>query len=141
MQHLQTQLDYVHIVAGTSASTGGAVHIVPPMAIAAAYLADAAATFKASLSIPLFVTGRINQPQEAELILARGQADVCGMTRALICDPLMPAKTLDGRAEDVRACIACNQACIGHFHKGLPISCIQHPRRGASCTSVTCNRR
>lgn len=130
VQSLQTQLDYVHIVAGTSASLGGAIHIVPPMAIAAAYLADEAATFKASLSIPLFVTGRINQPQEAELILARGQADVCGMTRALICDPLMPAKTLDGRVEDVRACIACNQACIGHFHKGLPISCIQHPETG-----------
>lgn len=130
VKSLQGQLDYVHIVAGTSASTGGAVHIVPPMAIAAAYLADAAATFKASLSIPLFVTGRINQPQEAELILARGQADVCGMTRALICDPLMPAKTLEGRADDVRACIACNQACIGHFHKGLPISCIQHPETG-----------
>ncbi|NWA42345.1 FAD-dependent oxidoreductase [Pseudomonas reactans] len=130
VQHLQTQLDYVHIVAGTSASLGGAVHIVPPMAIAAAYLANEAATFKASLSIPLFVTGRINQPQEAELILARDQADVCGMTRALICDPLMPAKTLEGRAEDVRACIACNQACIGHFHKGLPISCLQHPETG-----------
>ncbi len=127
---LQTQLDYVHIVAGTSASTGGAIHIVPPMAIAAAYLADEAARFKASLSIALFVTGRINQPQEAELILARGQADVCGMTRALICDPLMPAKTLEGRVQDVRACIACNQACIGHFHKGLPISCIQHPETG-----------
>src|SRR5471032_1553270 len=100
------------------------------MAIAAAYLADEAARFKASLSIALFVTGRINQPQEAELILARGQADVCGMTRSLICDPQMPNKTDAGRAEDVRACIACNQACIGHFHKGLPISCIQHPETG-----------
>ena len=109
---LQGQLDYVHIVAGTSASLGGAVHIVPPMAIEAAYLAREAGTFKASLDIPLFVTGRINQPQEAELILARGQADVCGMTRALICDPLMPTKTEHGRVEDVRACIACNQwAC------------------------------
>lgn len=130
VQSLQTQLDFVHIVAGTSASLGGAIHIVPPMAIAAAYLADEATTFKASLAVPLFVTGRINQPQEAELILARGQADVCGMTRALICDPLMPAKTLAGRADDVRACIACNQACIGRFHKGLPISCIQHPETG-----------
>ncbi|WP_300720135.1 FAD-dependent oxidoreductase [Pseudomonas sp.] len=127
---LQQDLDYVHIVAGTSASLGGAVHIVPPMAIDAAYLAKEAGTFKASLSIPLFVTGRINQPQEAELILARGQADVCGMTRALICDPQMPNKTDAGRSEDVRACIACNQACIGHFHKGLPISCIQHPETG-----------
>ncbi|POA88918.1 oxidoreductase [Pseudomonas protegens] len=130
VQMLQGQLDYVHIVAGTSASLGGAVHIVPPMAVEAAYLAREAGTFKAKLSIPLFVTGRINQPQEAEAIIAKGQADVCGMTRALICDPQMPNKSDSGRAEDVRACIACNQACIGHFHKGLPISCIQHPETG-----------
>ncbi|WJD60119.1 FAD-dependent oxidoreductase [Pseudomonas kurunegalensis] len=127
---LQGQLDYLHIVAGTSASLGGAVHIVPPMAIEPAYLAREAATFKQQLAIPLFVTGRINQPQEAELILARGQADVCGMTRALICDPLMPNKTERGQVEDVRACIACNQACIGHFHRGLAISCIQRPETG-----------
>ncbi|MDP9513291.1 FAD-dependent oxidoreductase [Pseudomonas protegens] len=130
VQLLQGQLDYVHIVAGTSASLGGAVHIVPPMAVEAAYLAREAGTFKAGLSIPLFVTGRINQPQEAEAIIAKGKADVCGMTRALICDPQMPNKSDSGRAEDVRACIACNQACIGHFHKGLPISCIQHPETG-----------
>ena len=130
VQHLQPLLDYVHIVAGTSASLGGAVHIVPPMAVEAAYLAREAGTFKAGLSIPLFVTGRINQPQEAEAIIAKGQADVCGMTRALICDPEMPNKSDSGRVDDVRACIACNQACIGHFHKGLPISCIQHPETG-----------
>lgn len=130
VKSLQNQLDYVHIVAGTSASLGGAIHIVPPMAIEAAYLASEAGTFKRSLEIPLFVTGRINQPQEAELIVARGQADVCGMTRALICDPQMPSKTESGHAEDVRACIACNQACIGHFHRGYPISCIQHPETG-----------
>jgi len=130
VQLLQGQLDYVHIVAGTSASLGGAVHIVPPMAVEAAYLAREAGTFKAQLSIPLFVTGRINQPQEAEAIIAKGQADVCGMTRALICDPQMPNKSDSGHSDDVRACIACNQACIGHFHKGLPISCIQHPETG-----------
>ncbi|KAB5625633.1 FAD-dependent oxidoreductase [Pseudomonas putida] len=127
---VQNQVDYLHIVAGTSATLGGAVHIVPPMAIEPAYLAREAGSFKARLDIPLFVTGRINQPQEAEQILARGQADVCGMTRALICDPQMPAKTEQGHVEDVRACIACNQACIGHFHRGLPISCIQHPETG-----------
>ena len=130
VQALQSHVDYIHIVAGTSASLGGAIHIVPPMAIEAAYLAREAGTFKSRLQIPLFVTGRINQPQEAELILARGQADVCGMTRALISDPQMPNKTDSGRVEDVRACIACNQACIGHFHRGLPISCIQHPETG-----------
>lgn len=129
-QILQSRLDYVHVVAGTSATLGGAVHIAPPMAVEPAYLAKDSARFKSKVSIPVFVTGRINAPQEAELIVSRGQADVCGMTRALICDPEMPSKTHEGKSDDVRACIACNQACIGHFHKGLPISCIQRPETG-----------
>ena len=35
-----------------------------------------------------------------------------------------------GRLDEIRACVACNQACIGHFHMGYPISCIQHPETG-----------
>jgi pyruvate/2-oxoglutarate dehydrogenase complex dihydrolipoamide dehydrogenase (E3) component len=42
----------------------------------------------------------------------------------------MPNKAMRGALEDIRACIACNQACIGHFHKGFPISCIQNPVSG-----------
>src|SRR4029079_2231219 len=85
-----TGLDYLHVVAGTSATLAGAVHIVPPMAVPHAYLAPFAATVQAEVEIPVIVTGRINQPQEAEAILAKGEADACGMTRALICDPEMP---------------------------------------------------
>jgi NADPH-dependent 2,4-dienoyl-CoA reductase/sulfur reductase-like enzyme len=94
------------------------------------YVAPYAGSVKQRVEIPVFVAGRINQPQDAEAILASGQADVCGMTRALICDPELPNKTLRGATEDIRACIACNQACIGHFHKGFPISCIQNPVSG-----------
>lgn len=127
---LEPLVDYVSVTAGTSATTGGAVHIVPPMSHASGYLADEAAVIRASLRVPVFVTGRINQPQAAEAIIASGKADMCGMTRALICDPEMPGKAQSGRLDDIRACIGCNQACIGHFHKGLPISCIQHPETG-----------
>ena len=74
--------------------------------------------------------GRINQPQEAERLLADGAADACVMTRALICDPQLPARAAAGELDDIRACIGCNQACIGHFHAGYPISCIQHPETG-----------
>jgi 2,4-dienoyl-CoA reductase-like NADH-dependent reductase (Old Yellow Enzyme family) len=45
------------------------------------------------------------------------------MTRAMIADPDMPRLAKAGRTDDIRACIACNQACIGHFHLGFPISC------------------
>jgi 2,4-dienoyl-CoA reductase-like NADH-dependent reductase (Old Yellow Enzyme family) len=131
---LEQQLDYISITSGTSNTSGGAIHIVPPMTTGHAYLASTAATFKQKLNIPVMVAGRINQPQEAQHIIASGQADLCGMTRALICDPNMPNKAQQADFDNIRACIGCNQACIGHFHKGLPISCIQHPETGRELT-------
>ena len=124
------ELDYFNVIAGSSASLGGAIHIVPPMAVDTGYVAPYAATIKSRVSKPVFVAGRINQPQIAEQVLASEQADMCGMTRAMICDPELANKSKQGRVDDIRACIGCNQACIGHFHLGFPISCIQHPETG-----------
>ncbi len=131
---LSTQLDYINVIAGTSASLLGAIHIVPPMTVENAYLAPDSKIFKDNLTIPVFVAGRINQPQDAEIVLSQSAADMVGMTRALICDPQMPAKAAAGLFDDIRACIGCNQACIGHFHRGLPISCIQYPESGRELT-------
>ena len=39
-------------------------------------------------------------------------------------------KAREGRTDDIRACIACNQACIGHMQMGIGISCIQRPETG-----------
>ncbi len=123
-------LDYVSVVAGTSATLAGSDHIVPPMTQPNAYTATLAARAKAVVRIPVLVAGRINQPQEAETVLAAGQADACAMTRALISDPELPNKAAAGRLDEIRACVGCNQACIGHFHAGYPISCIQYPESG-----------
>ncbi len=123
-------VDYINTTVGTMAALGASVHVVPPMEIAPAYVAERAARIRAAVSVPVFVAGRINQPQIAEKVLAEGQADMCAMTRALITDPDMPEKARTGRSEDIRACIGCNQACIGHFHAGQPISCIQNPVTG-----------
>ncbi len=123
-------IDYVSVTTGTSATLAGSDHIVPEMAWRTGYTAPAARRMKDAVNVPVLVAGRINQPQDAELILASGDADACVMTRALICDPLMPSLAASGRTDDIRACIACNQACIGHFHAGYPISCIQRPETG-----------
>lgn len=123
-------VDYVSLVAGTSNSSGGAIHIVPPMRVPQAYLGELSGRVKAALGIPVMLTGRINQPQIAEKVLQSGQADMCGMTRAMISDPDMPNKALAGRYDDIRACIACNQACIHHMQIDVPISCIQRPETG-----------
>jgi 2,4-dienoyl-CoA reductase-like NADH-dependent reductase (Old Yellow Enzyme family) len=123
-------LDYVHVTAGSSATLAGSVHIVPPMSIENAYTVPLARRVRAVIDVPVIVAGRINEPQQAERVLASGDADACAMTRALISDPEVPRKVSEGKAETIRACVGCNQACIGHFHAGYPISCIQYPETG-----------
>lgn len=127
---LDSELDYFSLVAGSSATLGASVHITPPMGVENGYLAPLSGGIREKINTPVIVTGRINQPQIAEQIIAIGEADMCGMTRAMICDAQMPNKARAGRLEDIRACIGCNQACIGRAHKGLGISCIQHPESG-----------
>lgn len=127
---LREDFDYFNVIAGTSASASGAIHIAPPMTVKNGYLAPFARQLKEAVGKAVFVAGRINQPQEAEQIIAQGAADMCGMTRAMICDPKMPSKARAGRTEDIRACIGCNQACIGHAQLGLSVSCIQYPESG-----------
>ncbi len=136
-QHLndEVELDFLNVTVGSMMGLGGSVHVVPPMTIDHAYTAPHAARIKQTVQKSVLVTGRINQPQLAEQILAQGQADMCGMTRALICDPDMPNKARAGRADDIRACIGCNQACIGHYHQGVRISCIQNPLSGRELSS------
>lgn len=129
-QSLSPELDWLSVTAGISASLGGSTHIVPPMGMAHGYTAPLAKAIRQAVDIPVIVTGRINQPQIAEAILSDGAADLCGMTRAMICDPAMPAKARSRELDRIRACIGCNQACIGRAHKGLGISCIQHPESG-----------
>ena len=123
-------VDYFSVIAGSSASPGGWIHVFPPMAIGQAYVAPYAAAIKAKVTKPVLVAGRINQPQIAEQVIASGQADLCGMARPLICDPEFAAKAEAGRADDIRACIGCNQACVGHRLAHHGVSCIQHPETG-----------
>ena len=126
----EPDLDYFNITVGTSAGLAGSTHIVPPMEYETGYTAPISASIKSVVTKPIFVAGRINQPQIAEEILKMGQADMCGMTRAIISDPMMPLKAANGYLDDIRACVACNQACIDHMLNACSISCIQRPETG-----------
>ena len=80
--------------------------------------------------MPVFTASRVVDPREAEAMLRRGEADAIAMTRALITDPEMPNKARAGRFDEILFCIGCNQGCIGHYHKDLPIGCVQNPATG-----------
>ena len=124
------QLDFFNIIAATTASYDGWMHIIPHMVHEPGYLAPLSKDIKTEVDLPVFIAGRVNQPQEAERLLATNHADMIGMVRAHICDPQFTLKAKQGRPDDIRACIGCNQACIGHGLKGFFTSCIQHPETG-----------
>ncbi len=86
------------------------------------------------LSIPLITTNRINTPEVAEKILTDGHADMISMARPFLADPEFPKKALQGRADEINTCIACNQACLDHVFARKTASCMVNPR---ACNELT----
>lgn len=103
--------------------------IVPPMILPRGCNVRAAETIKRKVSVPVIVAGRINGPELAEEILRQGKADVIAMARGLVADPDLPIKTREGRAEEIRRCIACN-VCIDHLFQDKDIVCTVNPEVG-----------
>ena len=129
-QALEADVDYFSVISGSSATPNGWVHVFPPMAVPTGFVIDDAQKLKQAIGKPVLVAGRINQPQLANEVVSLGKADMVGMARALITDPQFVNKFASGRADDIRACIGCNQACVGHRLAHFPISCIQNPLSG-----------
>jgi len=86
------------------------------------------ARMRPEVNIPVITTNRINTPQVAEDILARGDADMVSMARPLLADAEFVKKARQGRPEEINICIACNQACLDHTFTGKPCSCLVNPR-------------
>jgi len=72
----------------------------------------------------------IRTPEAAESVIAAGQADMVSIVRGQIADPHLVAKARDGRPEDVRPCISCNQLCWGRRSRDYWISCLVNPSTG-----------
>tara|TARA_R100000005_G_scaffold96130_1_gene80890 strand:- start:10215 stop:12248 length:2034 start_codon:yes stop_codon:yes gene_type:complete len=80
------------------------------------------------LDIPLITSNRINMPDVAEAVLARGDADIVSMARPMLADAELVNKAFEGREDEINTCIACNQACLDHTFNGMEVSCLVNPR-------------
>jgi 2,4-dienoyl-CoA reductase-like NADH-dependent reductase (Old Yellow Enzyme family)/thioredoxin reductase len=124
-------LDFVSFALGHSATYSGSTWIAPPAPVAENAIAREIGTARARVgATPVIATTRIVDLDDAERIVAAGTADLVGMTRALIADPDLVTKATDHRREPIIECIGCNQACIGHYHAGIPIGCAVNVRTG-----------
>lgn len=80
--------------------------------------------------LPTMVVGRFRTLEEADQVIRAGDADMVGFVRAMIADPDLVKKTVEGHPERVRPCIACNQGCVGGIFQPL------FPRMGCTVNAA-----
>jgi len=121
-------LDYFNTSLGTATHTlfmvEGSMHVPP------GYQLYAAAALREVTDLPVVGVGRIKDPIQAEQVLRDGVCDLIGMVRQQIAEPETARKAREGRQEEIRLCISCNQDCIGREGLNLEIGCIENPATG-----------
>jgi len=121
------KVDYINSDAGTFSSF---FMEIPPSAVPLGFAIYLSAAIKEITNLPVIAFGRINDPVQAEDILVNGYADLIGMVRELVCDPEFPLKASQGRVDDIRHCIACQDGCCYQATQDKPLRCIQNPAAG-----------
>jgi mycofactocin system FadH/OYE family oxidoreductase 2 len=124
-------VDFLSIIGGGAHTYELQAAAVPNMSYATGVFVPLAAAIKqAAPGLPIFHASRIVDPVHADRVVATGQIDVVGMTRALIADPDLPRKAREGRLDDVRTCVGANEGCIDRIYLGKPVTCVQNPAAG-----------
>ncbi len=121
-------MDYVTVGAGSYIAFQ---KIIPSFQLAENLGVDLAAALKASgLKARVIAEAGIRTPENANTVLGAGQADLVAIVRGQIADPHLVAKAQDGRPEDIRGCLSCNQQCWGRRGRDYYISCLINPSVG-----------
>ena len=128
------KLDWMNVSTGTYASGSTAIE---PMYYPLNSFVYCASAIKQVVDVPVFARGRIQDPVQAEEILANNQADGVSMVRAIMADPEWPNKAREGRVDEIRKCLACNEGCWGNIARGSimtmlggGVSCTMNPAMG-----------
>lgn len=78
--------------------------------------------------VPVIAAGRIQSPAVAEHIIESGQADLVGLARVLLADPLWPRKAADPALGEIISCEPTCMLCMKRVMSGRPAFCSQWPR-------------
>ena len=127
------KVDYLNVIAGTNMDRLLRAEHWPPTPARHGLFVHLAAGIRSAVGLPVFTVGRITDPVKAERILADGEADMVGMTRAHVADPDLIAKLREGRLDDIRPCVGANM-CIRNGLEGRSIGCIHNPQTGRELT-------
>ena len=105
-------------------------YAMPPSYIPAGFMLDLTAKVKEAVSIPVLCGGRMANPDISEKAIADGIIDAAVIGRQAIADPDYAKLVSEGRTDEIRTCIGCNQGCIWGFFCNGRVSCAVNPEVG-----------
>ncbi len=121
-------MDYVTCGTGSYFSFGG---IIPNVMFADKLGAPHAEALKQVVKhAKIQCESHVRTPENANSVISSGQADMVSIVRGQIADPHLANKAREGRAEDIRPCLSCNQMCWGRRSRDYWISCLINPSAG-----------
>jgi 2,4-dienoyl-CoA reductase-like NADH-dependent reductase (Old Yellow Enzyme family)/thioredoxin reductase len=127
---VEAGVDAIHASIGTHGSPGGITSAPPEFE--PGWNVWRAKKIKEAVAIPVIAVGRFNDPRLADEVIGRGETDMVAFGRQQLADPDYLKKAREGRFEDIRLCIACNQGCIERLmlEPGTSIRCAINPETG-----------
>lgn len=103
-------------------------YIFPPSYLGESCMSYVCEEARKTVQVPLFTAGTL-APDSALALIESGVVDFTNMGRALIADPELPNKLMEGRPEDIRPCLRCNEYCIGRiWNKHTKLGCAVNPQ-------------
>ncbi|MBV7482155.1 FAD-dependent oxidoreductase [Bordetella sp. BOR01] len=125
----QAGVDAIDLSGGSNESPQLSKFCIQPPSFPRGCLASHAKPIKQQVKIPVFVAGRMVEPQDAETMLSSGSADFVSIGRALYADPHWCDKAFGKIQAPIRTCIACN-VCFERLTLEKDVSCVQNPMIG-----------
>jgi 2,4-dienoyl-CoA reductase-like NADH-dependent reductase (Old Yellow Enzyme family)/thioredoxin reductase len=125
-------VDCLDISRGNAASAA-VKYEVPAIDIPRSFNVENAARIKKETGMLTMAVGRINDPKQADDIIASGKSDMVVIGRAQIADAEFCIKAMEGREDDIVRCIACNQGCVDRYMQSTEyphLSCLRNPTVG-----------
>jgi 2-enoate reductase len=102
-------VDCIDVTQGDILRAGHGILI--PMYYSRGCFMDLTAEVKKATTLPIIGVGRIVDMDMANQFIEEGKADIIYMGRQITSDPDTPNKYLEGKADEIRKCIACNVGC------------------------------
>lgn len=122
----QAGTDVIHCSCGTYES---GLTSIEPASYQEGWRVPLAEQVKKHLHIPVIAGGMISNPAFANQVIKENRADFIFLGRSLMADPDWLVKASQGKSQEIRPCIRCNNCISSHFI-GSPVSCTVNPAVG-----------